>query len=174
LRLEDFDAGACVGTQDEEAEYDELNSAKEKSERVFKIFRRYHSPEVRSRYHKIQSFPADFVPAQLLRLLQDAVLNALVERQVVIETLPSSNVRISFYEDFSQHHFLRWLGLNDGSKGPRPRVCIGSDDPGIFACSLRGEYIHVLREATQATGCEQTALDHIRAIRDAGHLYRFT
>lgn len=30
-------------------------------------------------------------------------------------------------------------------------MCIGSDDPGIFACSLRGEYIHVLREAMHVT-----------------------
>lgn len=174
LRFTDLDAGRCVGTEDDEVEFEALRDARAESERVFRTFRRYHTPEVRIRFNHVQSFRSDEIHADLLRLLQDITLQKLVDRHVVIETLPSSNVRISFYDDFSQHHFVRWLGLNPGAKGPLPRICIGSDDPGIFACSLRGEYIHLLRETMRVAGCERTAFNHILAIHEAARLYRFT
>ena len=67
------------------------------------------------------------------------------QRQIAIETLPSSNVRISIHETYDSHHAQNWLLPQDTV--PAPPVCftIGSDDPGIFATSLRMEYAHLLR-----------------------------
>lgn len=43
------------------------------------------------------------------------------------------------------HHALGWLGLGEHSLRVPVDVVIGSDDPGIFATSLRMEYAHLLR-----------------------------
>lgn len=75
--------------------------------------------------------------------LQDLILGDLNEAGVAIETLPSSNVRISIYHDLSEHHLFRWLKLTGEPLRNLPRVCVGSDDTGIFATSLRNEYAAV-------------------------------
>ena len=72
--------------------------------------------------------------------MQDYVLRLVNERGVALETLPTSNLRISFYNEMAEHHLFRWLGLRGPTITNRPTVCVGSDDPGIFATNLKNEY----------------------------------
>lgn len=81
----------------------------------------------------------------ILSALQEAVLLLLHRRGIAIETLPSSNVRISIHKAYEDHHVRQWLGLDGKSSGKCVSVVVGSDDPGIFATGLRMEYAHLFR-----------------------------
>ncbi|KTB79775.1 adenosine deaminase [Pseudomonas syringae pv. syringae PD2766] len=87
----------------------------------------------------------DVLSPKVLRGLQQAVLKRLADCTIAIETLPTSNVRISIHEGYNEHHVVNWLGLGKHSTESSVAIVMGSDDPGIFATGLRQEYAHLLR-----------------------------
>jgi adenosine deaminase len=107
--------------------------------------------------------------------IQQAVMRLVRDRGVVIETLPSSNVRISQYHNFTEHHALRWMRvpgyLQDGD--PEIMVSLGSDDPGIFAGDLNSEF-YQLYAALRSLGLgDMTALKYLAPLNERGRQYRF-
>ena len=89
---------------------------------------------------ELEEIDTKWISVSALEALQAGVLKQLAKHRVEIETLPTSNVRISFYRQFREHHLFRWLGLSGEGFAIMPDVCIGSDDTGIFATSLHNEY----------------------------------
>jgi adenosine deaminase len=87
----------------------------------------------------------DVLRPKVIRAIQNAVLRLLRERSIAIETLPSSNLRISIHKSYDDHHAQNWLGLGKKPVEGPVSVVIGSDDPGIFATGLRLEYAHFSR-----------------------------
>ena len=87
----------------------------------------------------------DVLSPKVLRALQQAILKRLDECTIAIETLPSSNVRISIHQGYDEHHASNWLGLGKHPMQSSVSLVAGSDDPGIFATGLRQEYAHLLR-----------------------------
>lgn len=102
---------------------------------------------------------------------------AYVARQkVVIETLPTSNVRISHYECIEQHHVFRWLQVPErtiaGDK--QMLLALGSDDPGIFATDMRNEFYHLFTVLTQKFKYSaRDALSLVASINENGRIFRF-
>lgn len=123
---------------------------------------------------EIEAQDALFTPAVYLRL-QQALMARLAERCVVIETLPSSNVRISQYESFEEHHVMRWMGVPGFIKpGDVPiMVSLGSDDPGIFAGNLKGEFYQLYAVLRKHGLLDTEALRHVAAVNERGRQYRF-
>ncbi|MGR0188422.1 hypothetical protein [Azospirillum aestuarii] len=144
---------------------------------AFELYLRYHSQSVRQAGRRWSEVATDDIPMDVLIELQHATIDELNRRGVAIETLPTSNVRISFYDDFADHHLFRWLGLcgdRFGADAPRPAVCVGSDDPGIFATNLRNEYAHILRTLTARYGLSSTkAQEHLRQLNETARAFRF-
>ena len=99
----------------------------------------------------------------------------LNKRNVVIETLPVSNLRISQYRDIQDHHLLRWLCVKDcGVEGDaKMTVCMGSDDPGIFVSDLKNEFYHVFSNLRLAGLPPAECMEHIRQLNEAGRIYAF-
>ncbi|MEW7314030.1 hypothetical protein AB1E22_15240 [Buttiauxella gaviniae] len=112
----------------------------------------------------------DILDLEVLEALQSATLGLLQERRVAIETLPSSNVRISIHQSYNEHHAVGWLGY--GRSFGLTSVAIGSDDPGIFATSLRGEYAHLLR-ALDANGAGHDTIEILESINKTSKRFRF-
>ncbi len=56
-----------------------------------------------------------------LVVLQAEELATMAAKGVVIETLPTSNVRISVYDSLKDHHLFRWLNLTEGLFSSVPR-----------------------------------------------------
>lgn len=82
-----------------------------------------------------------FVPPDALLAMQNAVLREFVNRGMAIETLPTSNLRISYYREFHEHHLFRWLGIApDSPLSVQPSIVVGTDDTGIFATNLKIEF----------------------------------
>ncbi|MGZ0118287.1 amidohydrolase family protein [Stenotrophomonas rhizophila] len=117
---------------------------------------------------------SDVLRPRDLRLVQHAVLKLMHDRRIAIETLPSSNVRISIHETYEHHHATYWLGAAKSAPTVPVRVVVGTDDPGIFATSLRTEYAHLQRALEfQAREHRLNVGDILRRVSAESKLYRF-
>lgn len=107
--------------------------------------------------------------------LQQALMRKVAERGVIVETLPSSNVRISQYQTFSEHHALRWMRVPgfvmDGD--PEIMVSLGSDDPGIFAGDLSGEFYQLYSALRNQSLGDSLSLAYLAPLNERGRKYRF-
>jgi adenosine deaminase len=142
----------------------------------------HRSPEAYALFMQYQRFPKRIqqkmeivgdvlVDKNLLQIVQLAVLRMLNLRGIVIETMPTSNVRISMYKQHSEHHIWRWLNNNGDTM---PTVCVASDDPGIFSTSLYNEYAHLLRSMLQDQGLSlDDASAKLQRLAENGRRYRF-
>lgn len=115
-----------------------MNKSKEEeilSKYHCKIYRRFYDEIIEMR--TIGIFGLDE-----LELLQQALLKKMHRHEIVIETLPTSNVIIGHHHDFSTYHLYKWYCLQTEGK-PIPPIIIGSDDAGIFATNIYNEYCHI-------------------------------
>ncbi|EIO3977834.1 hypothetical protein LQK36_001628 [Vibrio vulnificus] len=107
---------------------------------------------------------------------QQYVQKLVSEKHVVLETLPTSNVRISHYNSIKAHHVFRWLGVpNRALKGNSPMmVALGSDDPGIFATDMRNEFYHVFGTLVEHFEYSvNDALELTSRLNENGRVYHF-
>ncbi len=72
--------------------------------------------------------------------LQKVMLKKLHDKDIAIEVMPTSNTRISFYDQYEDHHIFKWL-----DKKEIPSLVIATDDPGIFNTNLKNEYSHLYK-----------------------------
>lgn len=117
----------------------------------------------------------DFLDVDTLLLLQQKVQHIINERNVVLEALPVSNVRISQYQDMRQHHILRWMGVK-GHTLPGDEemtVCIGSDDPGIFVSDIKNEFYHIFANLRCEGLTPDECMKYIKRLNHAGRVYSF-
>lgn len=133
-------------------------------------------PALLEQSERMLRIPSDFFSAQELLCLQQALQQQVLAANVVLETLPTSNVRISQYQHLQEHHSLRWMGA-PGHKvegDANLLVSLGSDDPGIFATDLRAEFYHLYAQLRQLDGMhDQQALQMLGVINERGRVYRF-
>lgn len=125
--------------------------------------------------HELVAKDAQFLEAEEYLRLQQALMRQIADRGVLIETLPSSNVRISQYHHIGEHHSLRWMRVpgfvEDGD--PEIMVCLGSDDPGIFANDLETEFYLMYATLRQAGLSDSEALNRLSILNERGRTYRF-
>lgn len=118
---------------------------------------------------------AEYFDAASYLRLQQALMEEVAKRRVLIEMLPASNVRISQYQDFSEHHALRWMRVPGfASPGDPPvMITLGSDDPGIFAGDLNSEF-YLLYATLRGVGLgDKEALNYLAPVNERGRQYRF-
>ena len=104
-----------------------------------------------------------------VRAIEDAALvEQLVEREIVLECCPTSNVVLGAFPTYEEHPLprLRAAGV---------KVTLGSDDPPYFGASIGGEYAvcrehfgyddetlrEITRTAVEAAFCEPTLKNHL-------------
>ena len=109
----------------------------------FDVFIRYHQKEVVERYNKIIEVGIfDALSSSQLTVLQLLLLQEMHDREIVIETMPTSNVVIGNHHDFSTYHLYTWyLWKKQGY--PLPPIVVGTDDIGIFATNIYNEYCNI-------------------------------
>lgn len=118
---------------------------------------------------------ASFFDSQTYLRLQQVLMREIQQRRVLVETLPSSNVRISQYENFSEHHSLRWMRVPGYVQEGDPPIMatLGSDDPGIFAGDLSSEFYQLYATLREAGFADNDALAYLSPINERGRQYRF-
>lgn len=75
----------------------------------------------------------DAARVQRLRLYQDWLLSRLAQSSVVVESCPTSNLRIAALQDSRFHPLPRFLSAG-------VKTVLGADDPGILDISLESEF----------------------------------
>ncbi|MBK8663635.1 MAG: hypothetical protein IPN18_18295 [Ignavibacteriales bacterium] len=93
-------------------------------------------------------------------------------------TLPTSNVRISYYDTIQDHHIWRLLNIsedpNDKTKKVVPPVVVGSDDPGIFSTNIFIEYALIYETLVDKFKMDRNdAIDQIKRLERNSFNYRF-
>lgn len=73
-----------------------------------------------------------------IRILQGVIIEYLNKNGIIIESLPTSNIRISYYRNAKEYHLKNWM---KNSISPyTPPIVLGTDDPGIFSTNIFNEY----------------------------------
>ena len=112
--------------------------------------------------------------ADLVEHLQRRIRLELGQRGIAVEINPSSNLMIGDLGGLTQHPFWHLNPPQPRDDAPPVPVCIGSDDPAIFATSTREEY-QLVDDAVVAAGLPiDQAREWLDRIRRTGLEYRFT
>jgi hypothetical protein len=119
---------------------------------VKKLVSLYHRIDTRAKYNEIipintfEIFDNDY-----LQQTQKSLLGWLSERKIIIETLPTSNVRIGNYRNYNNYHLYHWIHWkNEGNQ--IPEIVIGTDDTGIFATNIYNEYANIWQYFIKSKG----------------------
>lgn len=86
-----------------------------------------------------------------VRQRQDFALSRLAALGTIVETCPTSNLRIGAVPDAQNHPVHRFLAAD-------VRLAIGADDPGLFDCTLADEVNWVQRHAGMTASALQARL----------------
>lgn len=114
--------------------------------------------------------------SKLIIQLQQSVQRLISEKHIVIESLPTSNVRISHYKTVYEHHLFRWLRVPERRvEGDSDMlIALGSDDPGIFVTDMRNEIYHIFSTLRHQFNLDShTALSYIKTLNENGRIYHF-
>ena len=95
---------------------------------------------------------------EAVRKRQDFALSRLAALGTVVETCPTSNLRIGAVPDAQDHPVHRFLASD-------VRLAIGADDPGLFDCTLADEVNWVQRHTGMTANALQARLGDPRDYR---------
>ncbi|GGA76970.1 hypothetical protein GCM10011369_18600 [Neiella marina] len=145
--------------------------------RPLKLYKQWlTSDDVRQQRAEYVEVSLEYLPDKAVVSLQQAVMAKMADRNIAVECPPTSNTRISQYRDVREHHIFRWMGLQEEViEGDVPMsICLGSDDPGIFAADLKSEVYHLFVVLTRKFGLSPAeALRKVAEVNENGRIYRF-
>ncbi|WP_313138792.1 hypothetical protein [Myroides sp.] len=150
------------------------NLKKTISKEVRTIYEDYHNKEYDAKYNKKLEVQIDeFLSLGGVSTVQKAVLRMMNRNEIVIETLPMSNVRIGFHQNFGTYHLWNWVKWKKEGEGVPP-IVIGSDDTGIFATNIYNEYANVYLMFIQHCKLSHTeAIMLLEEFKRNGDVYKF-
>lgn len=161
----------------EEYEYAKELAKKTGMKRPLNLYKQWLTDDnVRKQRAEYVEVALEYLPDEALVSLQQTVMAKMADRNIAIECPPTSNTRISQYQDVSEHHIFRWMGLpEEAIGGDVPMsICLGSDDPGIFAADLKSEFYHLFVVLTRKFGLSSAeALRKVAEVNENGRIFRF-
>lgn len=142
---------------------------------LMKIWKIYHRMVAgkEDKYDNLVKINVDqCIPVELMEVLQNVILEKMSKGGIVIESLPTSNLCISYYRQLDEYHLERWLNTQHTTL--MPPVVLGTDDPGIFTTNLYNEYARVysLLESKKYSAVER--MEKLAAIHQNSVIYNFT
>ena len=145
----------------------------EKDERVT-MLRQYHCPDFRKRYNEIiEVNVTEIFSSSDIEELQLMLLRYLNEKEIIIETLPTSNVRIGHHHTYDTYHLWNWIKWeNEGN--PIPPIVVGTDDPGIFATNIYNEFSNIYCKLVYVHHMSRSqAINIIERLNHNAQIYKF-
>lgn len=142
---------------------------------ALKELEKYHSPKYDKANNELISIELDESWDEAIYFMQQELIKLLNKKEIAIETMPSSNVRISFYEHYKEHHIFNWFHpIEKKNKDTEtPYLVVSSDDPGIFANNLRSEFIHLYEAALENGATRQETETWITKLNNNAKQFRF-
>lgn len=138
------------------------------------IFHCYHSKHSRKKGAEIISVDVcEVFGAEEIVRLQKLLLREMHQKQIVIETLPTSNVIIGHHHGFETYHLYNWYKWSkEGEKVPA--IVVGTDDAGVFATNIYNEYCHIYCMMVFEKGLSPNeAIDYIERLVHNAKVYAF-
>lgn len=138
------------------------------------IYLKYHNRAYREKYDEIIEVDVeDCFSLQEMELLQLALLHYLHEKEIVIETLPTSNIRIGHHASFEIYHLWNWVRWEREGYSIPP-IVVGSDDAGIFATNIFNEFANIYCFLTNVKGVSHSiAMALIMQFEKNARIYKF-
>jgi adenosine deaminase len=151
----------------------EIGKQAQKNEVVKFLIDHYHDIANRGKYDELIVVKTeDCFSCEDLQWLQLHMLEYLHCKEIVIETLPTSNVRISHHLSFGTYHLLNWLKWREEGHCIPPIVA-GTDDPGIFATNIYNEMANIYCLLTSQKYSHTKAMEIIKELDHNASIYRF-
>lgn len=129
----------------------------------------------KSKYDSIIEIDScEFFNAKELTEIQLMVLQEMHDKEIIIETLPTSNVLIGHHRSYSSYHIFNWYKWAKEEHKPIPPIVLGTDDAGIFATNIFNKYCNVYCQLMYDKNLN--AIDIIRFIEELDYnskLYSF-
>lgn len=153
----------------------EIESAHNDSE-ALRICRSYHyTNEVKKRGDGIEQHYIPNAMIEIISELQDVMIDEIQKQGISVENPPTSNLRITDIERYSQHPLVRFNAYGLGQPKNKSRchtlqASICTDDQGVFSTSLSKEFT-LMGLALEKHGCytqEEIGdwLEHLRWMAD--------
>ena len=144
------------------------------NDKIIELYQKYHSLSLRENYDKVISIdPLDIFDCNQLEILQLEILKFMTKQEIVIETLPTSNVRIGFHKNYSTYHLSNWINWHEQGYSIPP-IVLGSDDTGIFATNIYNEFANIYCTLINDHKLSQSkAINIIRYIDNNSKIYKF-
>lgn len=141
----------------------------------FQLLKEYHKNDVREKFNKIITVKLDPNWDEAIFTIQQSIIRLLNSREIAIETMPTSNVKISFYENYKDHHIFNWFHPipEENKKTETPYLVLASDDPGIFSNNLRIEFTHLYEAAIDKGATPQQVELWLKALNENAKRFRF-
>ena len=118
-----------------------ITSAAVAPQRVFNLWKHYNHSECCNRNGKkvtVIQVPLSF--ATDVAKVQESILWNLEKQGIVIETNPTSNLRIGRFNRYDQHPIFHFHSIDEKEGNHSMLVSINTDDKGIFYTSLKNEF----------------------------------
>lgn len=138
------------------------------------VMEKYHYYKTKVVYDEIITIKTGdiFGPDEMWNL-QTAVLKFMHHREIVIETLPTSNVRIGHHKDYDTYHLWNWMKWEHEGYSIPP-IIVGTDDTGIFGTNIYNEYANIYCHLiTAGNVTHNNAMRIIEHLDKNGKIYRF-
>lgn len=140
------------------------------------LYHLYHfCPRAKCEGDKQTEYHVPYSVVRTVEKIQKRMQKDIADRNIGIETNPSSNYLISTFRDYVKHPIFAFndTGLYDRPDNPRLQVSINTDDLGVFDTTLENEYaliasalensnLHVPPEQQISPERIYAWLDHIR------------
>lgn len=130
----------------------------------FELISLYNKKETYKKYKEpIEIDCFEIFDTNELTLIQKEMLAFMHKREIAIEALPTSNLRIGYHRNLKSYQLFNWYQWKiDGN--PMPPIVLGTDDPGIFQTNIYNEYSMLYCYLVYEKGL--TRSDVIKSIQD--------
>lgn len=137
------------------------------------IMRVYHrTDDMTDMYDKIIEIECEKIcTIEDMISIQGIILEYINRKGIVIESLPTSNIRISYYRNAMEYHLKDWM--NCSLTNLMPPIVLGTDDPGIFTTNIFNEYARAYMHLEENSVSSHEAFSQISNIYRSSIIYKF-
>ena len=180
----DYSLKTVIDIVDNEEKEEEIRKCFEQKD-IKNIMRGYHTPMERDDINNMYSVNSrkqydevitknirSLLSVEQIEMLQTIMLEYLSKKGVVIEALPTSNMRISYYKKWEEYHLEPWLDCSPDN-GLKPSVVLGTDDPGIFMTNIYNEYACAYLHLEKKGHSPTSRIRKLRDIHTSSTIYKF-
>lgn len=158
-----------------------ISCAKDNNDNIRKLYNHYEfNAKCRIEGQKVITLKLPSSFSKDISAIQEKILDDLERKGIVIETNPTSNMKIGRFSRYDQHPIVRFHAIDKDENRHSIMISINTDDKGLFGTSLRNEYSLIalaLRKTRNDKGelkwSDAQIENYLRKIAHYGNISRF-